>query len=68
VSKFNGMTQIELEMMNDVIEKALPVWVMAAPSFAKLTSELHKEFKKLGHEGIEAISLAVHSAAKQFGL
>lgn len=66
--KFNGMTNIELEMMKDEIEKALPAAKMIAKPFAELTKVHFDELKAQGFDDKQAMYMAVQSTGKQMGL
>jgi RNA binding exosome subunit len=68
MSKFNGMTKVELEMMVDEMNKVLPTLLVIVPTFAQLAKANHEELKKLGYSGNDAIVMAVQLAAKQMGI
>ncbi|MCJ8008101.1 hypothetical protein ACFFF5_17890 [Lederbergia wuyishanensis] len=68
MNKFNGMSQIELEMMRDEINKVLPGLLTMVPVFAKLSKSNYDALKKQDFTDNQAMYMAVQSAAKQMGL
>jgi hypothetical protein len=68
MSKFNGLTPIELEMLKDEIAKSLPGVLAMVPSFAQIVAAHYEAFKTLGFTGTDAIQLAATAAARQIGL
>lgn len=66
--KYNGMTQVELEMLKDEINKALPALLTLAPAFAKAARVNYDELKKQDFTDNQAMYMAVQVTAKQMGL
>lgn len=66
--KFNGMTQIELEMLKDEIQKALPGTLLLVPAFVEVTKKNFDELKKQGFNDGQAMYMSVQAAAKQMGI
>ena len=68
MNQFNGMSDVELEMLKDQIEKAIPTLIQVAPKFAELVMTYYDEYKNYGNlTENERIKLAVDSAKKFFG-
>jgi len=68
MSKFNGMTAIELEMLKDELAKVLPGVLTMVPTFAQIVAAHYESFKSLGYTGTEGVQLAATAAAKQIGM
>lgn len=65
--KFNGWSKIELEMMKDEFNKALPGIIAIVPSFAEVVKKNYDELIKQGFDNKQAMYMAVQSTSKQMG-
>ncbi|MFB4260493.1 hypothetical protein ACE106_15225 [Shouchella clausii] len=69
MNKFNGMSQVELEMLRDEIQKIIPSLLLTVEPLTKLTlahlEELEKQDSYLDRK--DAIMIAVLTSTKQLG-
>jgi hypothetical protein len=69
MNKFNGMTQAELEIFKEELEKVIPALLITVEPLTKLTlahlEELEKQNSYLDRK--DAIMIAVLTSTKQMG-
>ncbi|QDI90231.1 hypothetical protein EPH95_02800 [Salicibibacter halophilus] len=69
MSDFNGMTQIELEMIEEELNKVAPALLEIAPTFASLASSYYREYRNSTFpSNNDRMNMAVKSAAATLGL